>query len=85
MLSACPRGALVPLQARALKQAVNQATDAASQAKLDVSTLQQESEQLQDQVVQVRQSCWLLWSEDVAVCMQGGIVCCMSLDLTRCV
>lgn len=38
---------------RTLKQAANQASDAASQAKFDLSALQQEGEQLRDQVVQV--------------------------------
>ena len=40
-------------QVRNLKQAANQASDAASQAKFDLSALQQEGEQLRDQVVQV--------------------------------
>ena len=38
------------LQVRNLKQGVNQASDAASQAKFDLSALQQEGEQLRDQV-----------------------------------
>ena len=48
---------------RSIKQAFNQASDAAQQAKFDLSALQQEGEQLVDQVVQVgpRVQAWAMY------------------------
>ncbi len=46
--------AALQAEVRNLKLASNQASDQASQAKFDLSALQQEGDQLRDQVVQVR-------------------------------
>ncbi|GAX76844.1 hypothetical protein CEUSTIGMA_g4290.t1 [Chlamydomonas eustigma] len=44
--------ATLQAEVRTLKQAVNQASDAASQAKFDLQAMEQEGQQLRDQVVQ---------------------------------
>ena len=44
---------LLPAQVRNLKQHINQLTDQASEAKLTLSSLATEAEQLQEQIVQV--------------------------------
>lgn len=65
--AACPGP--VPLQVRQLKAQTNTLADQASQAKMDLAAAKQESEVLQDQIVQVGQG--VLMGSQMAWCKQA--------------